>query len=1264
MPSKIIDFGAERGRHEPFFGREDVLAEIERRLADDSPRDRAVVVTGGHGMGKSAILSRWLALEEQRGRKMPHHFFRRGVMDWDRPEAAARSLAAQIEALYPAQKAPAELSASPLGRLFSRMHGVPSDDLAARGQRLVLVLDGLDEARGWVEDHFSALLCCPPQVRLLCSASHPLPRWLRGRECIDLDASTWTSSNQRVCRAFWADQAPRFTPALDDRVVEEAVALENPLWSVLLRHWLEDQPAEQRRVERLPRRMPAGIWQQLQSLPGDRFGLIADGLGLLCAAREALPVEEIEAVLAWKDRGVSESFVHATRALLLEEPASWRGARAYRLRHEIFRDFVAERLGPERMVELHRRLLETTARWPVDEAASELRRRYAARHAIAHALAAGALEQARGLCRDLGLLEALCREEGPFAVHEALRDGAAELWDSRIDLLCQAVGDGARWLHEAPEALPKLVYDRFRADGWEAERIARALHFPRGVPTLRLHRPAQRWIWEERTISGHSARVTACAISPDAKRVVSTSADATLRVWDLATGQLVATLEGHTAPVTSCAFSPDGQRIVSVSFDGSAGGVLKVWDIETGQLLSTSEGPSPWSHARELRTDGRHVISSTGEFLGATLRIWDLATGQLRFTMERHCGRVGACAITPDGQRVIAVTCHGPLEVRDLATGQLLFDLKGHFSWADVCVISPDGQRAVSACRGFVASPSPTIEVWDLAARRRLFFLGYHHDFIWEGHRDAVLDGAISPDGRLLVTASLDGTLKVWDLATGRLLSTLEDRSVACCAISPDGQRVVSASDDGLRVGYLLAGQHLSTIEGTSHGIACCAISPDGQRVVSASRARTLRVWDAVTGQLLSTLHGHASLVTACAMSADGRRVVSASTDRTLRVWDALTGQLLSTFEGRAGPVTSCAASPDGRRAISACLDGTLEVWDLSTGQQLSTLGGHAGPVTSCAISPDGRRVVSASADRTLRVWDLSTGQQLSTLEGHAGPVTSCATSPDGRRVVSASLDGTLKVWDLSTGQLLSTLEGHAGPVTSCAISPDGRRIVSCSTDGALKVWDATTGACLETAHGDRAFHCVSASQELLCAGDEGGDLRIFELASPTPPEGGAVTARPVRLVVYYSSEDEALRDELATHLALLTGEGLLETWYDRRIHSGTREIDRRVEEADVLLVLASKSLERPTARVWECIVEETGRAVERHDACQARVLPVLLDGHLDPRDELSLPFARLQVLPRNRAPVIRWRDRHQAWADVVNGVRLALEALRERSPT
>ena len=414
----------------------------------------------------------------------------------------------------------------------------------------------------------------------------------------------------------------------------------------------------------------------------------------------------------------------------------------------------------------------------------------------------------------------------------------------------------------------------------------------------------------------------------------------------------------------------------------------------------------------------------------------------------------------------------------------LVRTLEGHSALVRGVAVSADGRRVVSA------SYDKTLKVWDLQTERTLHTL--------EGHSDFVNGVAVTADGRWAISASEDRTLKVWDLETGHELRTLEGHSgsVHDVGVSADGRRAVSASHDRtLKVWDLESGCELCTLEGPSGSSVGVAVSADGRLAVCASGDRTLKVWDLVTGRALRTLEGHSGDVTGVALTADGRRAVSASSDRTLKVWDLETEHALRTPEGHSGFVFGMAVSADGRLAVSASSDRTLKVWDLETGHELRTIEGHSGSFFGVAVRADGRRAVSASRDRTLKEWDLETGLALCTLKGHSDGVAGVSVSADGRRAVSASLDKTLKVWDLETGRALRTLEGHSGPVACAALSADGRRAVSASHDNTLKVWDLETGVLLATFTCDGSvLSCAFIGDNKLIAGDSGGRVHFLNL--------------------------------------------------------------------------------------------------------------------------------------------------------------------------
>ncbi|HEX2570325.1 MAG TPA: AAA-like domain-containing protein, partial [Polyangia bacterium] len=199
------------------------------------------------------------------------------------------------------------------------------------------------------------------------------------------------------------------------------------------------------------------------------------------------------------------------------------------------------------------------------------------------------------------------------------------------------------------------------------------------------------------------------------------------------------------------------------------------------------------------------------------------------------------------------------------------------------------------------------------------------------GHTGAIWRSVFSPDGSRILTASLDGTARVWDAGTGRSLLTLRGHTnwVVAAAFSPDGSRILTASYDGTaRVWDAGTGRSLLTLQGHTNWVVAAAFSLDGSRILTASYDGTVRVWDAGTGRSLLTLQGHTKEVVAATFSSDGSRILTASSDKTARVWDAGTGRSLLTLQGHTKAVVAAAFSPNGSRILSASYDGTARVWD------------------------------------------------------------------------------------------------------------------------------------------------------------------------------------------------------------------------------------------------------------------------------------------------------------------------------------------------
>lgn len=448
--------------------------------------------------------------------------------------------------------------------------------------------------------------------------------------------------------------------------------------------------------------------------------------------------------------------------------------------------------------------------------------------------------------------------------------------------------------------------------------------------------------------------------------------------------------------------------------------------------------------------------------------------------------------------------------------------LIGHTDLVVGVAYSPDGQRIVTA------SYDGSARIWDAASGEPLLVL--------RGHASAVRSAAFSADGRRIVTASYDKTARLWGATSGELLLVLTGHTgrVRSAALSPDGRHVVTASEDGTaRLWDASSGEQLEVLAGHVGYLRSAAFSADGRRIVTAADDGTARLWDATTGRQLLVLSGHSGAVDTAAFSPNGQRVVTGSEDKTARVWDAMSGQQLLVLAGHDFYVDGVSFSPDGRSIVTASGDKTVRLWDSTSGERLKVLSGHTRPIVAVAFSPDGRRLATASTDGTARTWDSASPRQLLVLSGRTGAVVDAAFSRDGRRIVTVS-DSTVHVWDAHAGSELRVLRGHAGYVDTAEFSPDGSRIVTASGDTTARIWDGATGELQLTlkGHTDRVLSATFSpdGQRTLTASvdksariwDASSGQQLLLLSGRTADVNGAVFSPDGRRVLTASADGTA----------------------------------------------------------------------------------------------------------------------------------------------
>jgi WD40 repeat protein len=328
------------------------------------------------------------------------------------------------------------------------------------------------------------------------------------------------------------------------------------------------------------------------------------------------------------------------------------------------------------------------------------------------------------------------------------------------------------------------------------------------------------------------------------------------------------------------------------------------------------------------------------------------------------------------------------------------------------------------------------------------------------GQPTQLRQGTFDPDGRLVATASEDGTVCIWRVDNGTNLLTLKHPDKAVCAsFSPDGNRIVTGCDDGVaRIWNSHTGALELELKGHTDCLLFAAFSGDGRRIVTTSRDHTARIWDAKTGRMIGAPLWHATWVEYAAFSPDGKLLVTACADRTARVWDLNTMQEIPPALYHEDIVRSAEFSPDGRLILTACLDGTVRLWQAKNHQPLNLNPILRLPdrVTDATFGPDGHRILASCTDGSVWMWDLA-GSAVAPKAMH-----NRFSQDDSRYLVKAN--DTLEVFDTSSGSPISRLSGSLANSSAVRLNQNGRFVVASllrnepKPRAVVEIWDVQTG--------------------------------------------------------------------------------------------------------------------------------------------------------------------------------------------------------------
>lgn len=512
----------------------------------------------------------------------------------------------------------------------------------------------------------------------------------------------------------------------------------------------------------------------------------------------------------------------------------------------------------------------------------------------------------------------------------------------------------------------------------------------------------------EKTFKGHGTSIESVKFSPDGNLIISSDSNGTVKIWEVKSGNCQRTIKAHKSTAPCVSFSREGNYVLVSGGDGT----VKLFEVDTWRCIRTFEGHTNSVFSTDFSPDSKYILSGA----------WDGKMMVWYFNPPSYCAPYSLSNI---------IVSEAALKIEEefeqsLTLAQESINLGNN-------TLAIDYIQQARSLFGYERNPK-AITLWSSLYRKVP-----HKTLkdIWElpGFKEIEANpcqrySCLSPDGKLALSVDNGINLTLWDVKSRCYLKALKAADgdvINSIAFHPNGDLVLSATDQGwIQLWEVQTGNCISKFERDSASTFWASFSPDGAFVLACNSRNKIGLWETKNGKCLRVFEGKNRFgINSVTFSPDGNLALSAGGDDTVQLWDVVTGQSLQTFYENSRYLTSqnpyqayrVCFSPNSRFALSTHKSGniqTIRLWNIETKEILEEFKDNNISTTfSICFTADSKFAVSGHASGKIRIWNVLTGTCLRVLDAHKNPVNTVSISQDDSFVLSSSDNGTLKFWFL-----------------------------------------------------------------------------------------------------------------------------------------------------------------------------------------------------------------------------------------------------------